>query len=124
MKITVHQQNLLLLEKQMLALKEADLREARCYEKPLGFGTNPSSSDYGMAYKIVSSSDRKSEINRILATSEIIQNPNSRAIQLGSVADIMVKYDDGDMMLHHIELVEKKWGWNQVLLRILMVLFI
>ena len=109
MKITVHQPKLLLIEKETLSLMKDDLRDSRSYEKPLGFGTNPSSSDYGMAYSIIRSNNRIEQINRILATSEIIENPNTRTIQLGSVADVMVKYSD-DVEFYHLELIEQKVG--------------
>lgn len=54
--------------------------------------------------------NRKREINRILATSEVVKNPNTRRMEIGSKARVFLKTGTDDRELLEVELIERKVG--------------
>lgn len=110
MKITKDQLELLLLEQEKIKMEYNRLKDSRAYEKPLAFGTNPSVSEYEIANTIINKDSRNREINMIISTSEIVANPNTRTIEIGSKAKIFLKFSDSSYDLFDITLIEKKVG--------------
>lgn len=108
MRLTENQQKILLLELEKINIENNLEKESRSHDRPLSFGSIIDVGEYKSANVLVKRNERKKEINRLLATSEIIKNPNTRTIQTGSQARIYLKFSDGDSDLLDIELIEKK----------------
>ena len=104
MKITEGQEQWLQLERQSLIEEISRLQKSR-EEKN-------SASNYDIAVSVAKLNNRKREINRILATSEVVKNPNTRRMEIGSKARVFVKTGTDDMELLEVELIEKKVGIN------------
>lgn len=110
MRLTENQQKILLLELEKINIENNLEKEKRSHDRPLSFGSIIDVVEYKSANVLVNRNERKKEINRLLATSEIIKNPNTRTIETGSQARIYLKFSDGDSDLLDIELIEKKVG--------------
>lgn len=102
MKITVGQEHWLQLERQSLIEEISRLQDSR-EEKN-------SALNYEIAVSMAKLNNRKREINRMLATSEVVKNPNTRRMEIGSKARVFVKMGTDDMELLEVELIEQKVG--------------
>ncbi len=102
MKITVGQAQWLDLERQSLIDEIARLKSIK--------EENSSISNYNIAESIITLNKRKHDINIMLATSEVVKNPNTRRMEIGSKARVFLKTAADDMNLIEVELIEKKVG--------------
>ena len=102
MKITVGQEQWLKLERQSMINQITRLKSLKEEKNSL--------SNHKIAEDIEMLDNRKREINRILATSEVVKNPNTRRMEIGSKARVFVKMGTDDRELLEVELIERKVG--------------
>ena len=102
MKITVGQEQWLQLERQSMINQITRLKSLKEEKNSL--------SNHKIAEDIEMLDNRKREINRILATSEVVKNPNTRRMEIGTKARVLLKTETDDRELLEVELIERKVG--------------
>lgn len=106
MKIVESQKQLLLAEIERLRLENIELRNQKqginCY------GTRPNDSDYDIIQLITENERKKKELEHIALYSEVIPNPNSKRVEIGSVCKIFLKYSKTECDLLETTLIETK----------------
>lgn len=106
MKIVESQQQLLLEEIEKLHQENIILRSQKqglnCY------GARPSDSDYDIIQLITANEKKLKTLQHIAKYGEVISNPNSKRIEIGSVCKLFLKYSQTECELMETTLIEKK----------------
>lgn len=106
MKIVESQKQIILLEIESLYLENLTLRNQK---QGLGcYGTRPSDSDYHIIQIIAENERRIKELEHIAKYSEVIENPNSKKIEIGSRCKIFLKYSKTEYDCLDTILIEQK----------------
>lgn len=106
MKIVESQHQLLLAEIEQLRQENITLRDQKqglnCY------GARPSDSDYDIIQLITANERKLKALEHIEKHGEVITNPNSKRVEIGSVCKLFLKYSQTECELIETTLIEAK----------------
>ena len=108
MKLIKEQVELLEFERQRLMDQRTKLIDSKEDFKPRVYNGQTTDIQYDVIREISNMSRRIAEIDMTLETSEVVENPNTRYVQVGSVVNAFVRFSEDDTELLKFTVIEKR----------------